>query len=741
MRNDADSDDTELRRRTFLRGSAGGLAAGVLGTTLGTSAAESHEGDGQTVTIIHDTHFHGRFTDAGDEDINIARFHSIVEALRNEHDNAAFFGIGDDLAPSLLGLQYEGEHMVEALNYMEPDAVGAGNHEFDFGVETAIQRFQESDFPWLAANLSTPEGDPVPGTERWTTIDVGDVTVGVFGLGVDNFSTITDYPEDWGNQETIEAARDAVEALEDEADFIVGALHVSSGVKRTIAEEVDGIDALVGSHSGATYDSPDKLGDTTVSEFGDEYDHIGRLTFDVETGELVDWERLDLYNSAALEEGEELPEPAQENHRIVDVQDVEEDAELATIAEEYQSRLQEELSQPIVESEVELDARFNSNYPVETGLGNLITDLMREVGDDDLEVDAAFQNAGGIRSNSVYGPGEITGEDIQNILPFPNEIQVYELTGAQLRDFLEAAMRPMPGDFGAQPALQASGVQFEWFGHFDDAEIYDVYINGEPLDEEATYNVATNDFVANREFYEDSFGEAELILDSGQFQGPFVTDRLEERETIAPEVENRIVRVDANLGEVESLSLEDDEVVAALPYPSDRASGLAPAEEFSALTASGEEIAPTAVERDGDTIVVRFDAADMEAAASTTTPGIRIFGGYEPDTEFYDYEAEEQPVSAAYDYYRLRSAVPTEDARALFQNEDEGNDSDTDESNDSGGMDDDDDSESMDETEDEEEQADGDGPGFGPAAAVAGTGGAAYLLSERLGTDNDESEE
>ena len=161
MTEDTNTNGVDIQRRSVLAATAGGLTAGALGLSS-TAAAEESEDGSETITIIHDTHFHGRFQDSDVSTKDIVAYDALISQWRDEYENTMFLGNGDELAPSVLGLEFEGEHMIEALNVMEPDAVGAGNHEFDFGVETATQRFEESEFPWLVANLLTPDGEPTP---------------------------------------------------------------------------------------------------------------------------------------------------------------------------------------------------------------------------------------------------------------------------------------------------------------------------------------------------------------------------------------------------------------------------------------------------------------------------------------------------------------------------------------------------------------------------------------------------
>lgn len=710
--------DTRTRptidRRRFLGATAGASLAALVPASASVAASEG------TVTLVHDTHFHGRFVDAGEDELNIARYYTIVQEILSANENSFFVGNGDDLAPSMLGLEYEGEHMIEALNYMEIDVNGAGNHEFDFGTDVAIERFEESDFPWVVANLLTDEDEPVPGTERWITREAGDLTVGFFGLVSESFHSLTDYREDWQVLGYVEGSQEAVDALREEgADVVVCASHVSNPIHYLLAEEVDGLDAIVGSHSGVVFDEPEIVDGTVISEFGDEFDHVGAITLDAD-GNLVDWQRTDL-----LAEGWD-PAPAVDEYEEItalEAADVEEDEFLADLTERWTADLEETLGRPHFVSETELNGTFD-NYAVETGFGNLITDAMRTIGDvADIEVDVAVQNGGGIRGD-VYGPGEITGTAVMETLPFPNEIEVVEVTGEQLVAYLEREIRPHPdGEFGAQPAIQVSGVSYEWRGHYDETAIDNVFVGGEPVDPEETYYLANNDYVVEND---PVLSEAETVLESGQFQGPYVLEVLEEWGTVAPERENRMLRVDEDVGDAR-VSHEGNEVTICADVPEG-------AEEirtdaFRAVIRTGDDVEPETVEVDGDTIYATFGTdALARLVAGADEPALRIFGGYDPDQDHWEYDFD-VPTSDGYDHFKLKATVDAADVPGGDRSEggDDGDDASDDE-----------DGESPETASQEESEADS-LPGFGPFAAAAAAGGGAYLYS-RLNGDDDQPE-
>lgn len=606
------SDDEQYRiaasRRRFL-GATAGASLAALGT--GTAAAATSD---PAVTIVHDTHFHGRFGEQGE--LNIARYQTAIRQQLSGHDNAIFLGNGDDLSPSLLGLVFKGEHMVDALNFMHAQGElrinGAGNHEFDFGVDNATTRFQNSNFPWVIANLLTPDGNPIPGTERWTTTDVNGTTVGVFGCGVENFHEITSFPDDYQVLDPVEASKEAVDALAQQgADVIVLASHTNHDTHLEIAEQVDGLDAIVGSHSDVVMDAPLEKGGTIISEVGDEFDHLGVVELDA-TGDLLNWTRVDVKD-----------DPPDATPGMLD------------IMEKWNNRLEERFGKPIATVGEELDARFATNFHVESRVGNLITDAMRwKTG-----ADIAIQNAGGIRSNTVYPRGPITTADVLNILPFGNTLVTLRLTGEELIEALASQVVPLESDagqaFGAEPSQQVSGIRFEWVGHEDVDEtdrIRNAYVNDEPLDPDADYAVTVNSFMAGGGTGY-PLDDKPRLAETTRILGLVVADYLEAQKHVLPVTSHRMERVDVDVGESRDIRDENRHSAVSVVFDEpDDAAGFHPS-TFAAVTQFGESVQAEHVEETDGEVAVRFDDKALGTLASGPKDiDLRVYGGYDSES-------------------------------------------------------------------------------------------------------------
>ena len=120
----------------------------------------------------------------------------------------------------------------------------------------------------------------------------------------------------------------------------------------------------------------------------------------------------------------------------------------------------------------------------ESPMNNLITDAMRER----VNADFAFTNFGGIRAN--LKPGPITREDIFKVLPFGNQIATFIVDGTFLKNIIEKKVS------GGSRGLAISGGKVTINKTLPDGErVVKIEINGELLDPNKKYRIATTDYL------------------------------------------------------------------------------------------------------------------------------------------------------------------------------------------------------------------------------------------------------
>lgn len=128
-------------------------------------------------------------------------------------------------------------------------------------------------------------------------------------------------------------------------------------------------------------------------------------------------------------------------------------------------------------------------------LGNFVADALRDRAQVKLgkPVLLAITNSGGLRRNDIAA-GELRASDIFELLPFENALVTLDLTGEQLRQFLDVVMRSRDAQSGARITYQLNDKK--------ENEIVSVKLGSataeEDIDPKATYTIVTIDYLVKR---------------------------------------------------------------------------------------------------------------------------------------------------------------------------------------------------------------------------------------------------
>ena len=193
----------------------------------------------------------------------------------------------------------------------------------------------------------------------------------------------------------------------------------------------------------------------------------------------------------------------------------------------------EALDTVVGETEVRLEAERENIRTRETTLGNLITDIMREKSG----ADVAITNGGGIR-HSVPA-GDITLEDVLEIHPFENEVVTMEVTGAEIIEVIEHGVSQWPDDWGGFPHVSNLRYSFNPLNEAGE-RVHQVWYDGELIDPDATFVVATNDFLAEGGDDYPVFADKEVMENYGALD-QVIIDYLDDHSPVSPRVEGRIL--------------------------------------------------------------------------------------------------------------------------------------------------------------------------------------------------------
>src|SRR5262245_6896153 len=429
---------------------------------------------------------------------------------------------GDFLSPSVMSSLVKGTQMVALFNTLGVDIVVFGNHEFDFGPEVTRQRMAESRFAWLGTNVLGPDGKPFGGALATVTRQVETLTVGLFGVLTPETAKLSSPGPTVTFAPVVPTAQTAVAALRQAgADVIIALTHLSIAEDRSLAQQVPGISVILGGHEHDPITWYE--GGTLIHKSGYDAHYLGRIDLTME--------------KKATEKGQEVTVTPSwrmlANHGVTPAPDVA--AEVA----QYTARLDQELGQPLGQTQTALNSQTAEVRTRETTMGNLIADALREA----LQADVALVNGGGIRGNRLYEAGTtLTRRDILQELPFGNPGVLVELSGADLLDALENGVSQVEKKAGRFP--QVSGLRLTYNpGKLAGSRVLDAQVCGKALDRTATYRVATNDFLLKGGDGYSSLRQGKVLIDAsgGALVSTTVMHYITTKGSVAPQVEGRIV--------------------------------------------------------------------------------------------------------------------------------------------------------------------------------------------------------
>src|SRR4030066_1533186 len=113
-------------------------------------------------TILHNNDIHGDFLaevrgEKGSLIGGLSLLSGYINKVRQEEENVLYVISGDMVQGSLIDTEYKGISTIEIMNYLAPDVVALGNHEFDYGLPHLLFLEKMANFPIVNANLYVKE--------------------------------------------------------------------------------------------------------------------------------------------------------------------------------------------------------------------------------------------------------------------------------------------------------------------------------------------------------------------------------------------------------------------------------------------------------------------------------------------------------------------------------------------------------------------------------------------------------
>lgn len=432
--------------------------------------------DSKTITIIHTNDVHGRAQGDDKELIGYPKLKTFFDETKAKNPNTLLVDAGDTVHGTTFANISEGKNMVELMNEIGFTVSVPGNHDFNYGFDKLLELAKSAKFKYICANVINKSDKSLAFAPN-TIEEVDGVKIGFFGLATPetryksspkNTATVefTDY---------IETAKKQVEDLKKQgATVIVAVTHLGidmSSEERSdiLAEKVQGIDLIIDGHSHTLLENGKKVGNTTIAQTGEYLKNIGKVDLTVKDGKV---EKIDA--SVVKYEQAKSIKP---DEKIV---------ELIKKAEEKNKPI---LEKKVGTTQTELIGVRERVRVGETNLGDLVTDAMKA----SVSSDIAITNGGGIRAS--IAKGNVKMGDVLTAFPFSNIVVGLEVKGSVVKSALEHGVDKTPEPDGKFPHI--SGITFTLDTSKPAGQrVSNVMINGEALDVNKTYKLATNDFLA-----------------------------------------------------------------------------------------------------------------------------------------------------------------------------------------------------------------------------------------------------
>jgi 5'-nucleotidase/UDP-sugar diphosphatase len=480
------------------------------------------------LVVLHTNDHHGT-TLSKDGKMGLAERAAFIKSVRELHKNVLLLDAGDLNTGTALSNMFNAEPDIRAYNMMGYDAVAFGNHEFDKPFSVLENQISISDFDWLSANIT--RGNSSYLWKPYIIKDFPGFRAAVIGLTTLRSlvtarpdSSLTFIPE-------IEAAKNVVRQVKqnEKADIVIIVGHLGSvletedqttslALASALHDANLDVDLIVDGHSHAKFDTPEYVAGIPIVSANEWGKFVGQGVFTIQNKKVMEffWRPVEITTKAFA------PLTA-----------------VASMIAPYKASADASLKEVVMQSSDEFE--FGNRLPryKETASGNLVADsYMWYCNTIGVVPDFAITNGGGIRA--ALPKGNITREAIVTMLPFDNFVFVVNIPGTQVKALFDHVATQNQGAGGFAQVSKEVSYTLTYDDEGKNGVISNVLINGAPINENRTYRIATNDYMAGG-----GDGYTALIstdtLNTSQWLSSVVIDYAQTlAQPVQPKIENRI---------------------------------------------------------------------------------------------------------------------------------------------------------------------------------------------------------
>ncbi|PMC40589.1 bifunctional metallophosphatase/5'-nucleotidase [Bacillus sp. UMB0899] len=386
----------------------------------------------------------------------------------------------------------KGKANVHLLNHLEYDAVTIGNNEgITFSHDDLDTLYEQAQFPVILSNLYTELGE----RPKWVvpyhivTLHNG-MKMALLGVTVfyEKFYELLG----WKIKDPFQSLTETIQQVRDQVDIIILLSHLGISDDEIIANEFPDIDVIIGGHTHHVLPEGKEINQTLIAGAGKYGQYIGHISLTINTEEKkIQTHKATLY-------------PMEHEKKVC--------------KETFQWLQQMSMSSDQILSEVvgissdnlSLDWFHDSTFP------KLLVQAIKEWCDGEV----AMVNSGIILEPLQVGP--VTRKDLHRICPHPiNPCKVF-LKGDVLKEVIvqsrdekmeQLKLKGLGFRGKVMGRMVFEGIDVRMKVLLDGKEhVTDIFINGEPIQEDRIYGVATIDmFTLGPLFPEISHAEKKIF--------------------------------------------------------------------------------------------------------------------------------------------------------------------------------------------------------------------------------------
>jgi len=479
-------------------------------------------------TILHSNDMHGDFLSElkgkkGELIGGLALLSGYINQVRKEEENVLYMISGDMVQGSLIDTEYKGISTMEIMNYLAPDVVALGNHEFDYGLPHLLFLEKMANFPIVNANLYIKQYNKRL-MRPYVILKKAGFDILVTGILTEKVIDSIKLDNLIGSFISLEEASHEVGKIcntyrNDDIDLTILLTHIGIESDIALAKMLKpewGVDMIIGGHSHSFLKEPEKVNNILIAQCGTGTDQIGRfdIVVDDDTNSIVRsaWRMVKIDSSTCRP-----------------------DRKLEQFITSFQNEVDRKYSTVICKF---TQALTHPQRETETLLGNLIADAFGEV----VQCDVMLVGAGSIRVKTM-GP-VVTLKDLLACFPYDDSLTRYEISGAQLRKLFTHIMRTENRTGEGECYEVSGGVQAVYSDK--EQKLISLTINGKDVIDTNPYTIGLQGFhsknsasylyVTPEEL--NASGKAKVITTSAQ---EVLEEYLRNHQNISRKLEGRLV--------------------------------------------------------------------------------------------------------------------------------------------------------------------------------------------------------